>query len=137
MPLGFLAATVLDMAAHLAAFDLPMAEAMIALSVAAVGPLVISGRRIAAPVWLALFVVAGPLHGYAYGESIVGAEPAPLHVYPLGFSMIQYAIAIGAMLPIDRLARLPEGASVATRTARGIVTGVGVVFLTEALLPLM
>jgi urease accessory protein len=137
MPLAFVAATVLGVAAHLAAFDLPMAEAMIALSVAAGGLLLISGRRIAAPAWLALFVVAGLLHGYAYGESIVGAEPAPLYAYLLGFSIVQYAIAIGAMLLTERLARRPEGAPVATRIAGGIVTGVGLVFLSEALLPLV
>jgi urease accessory protein len=136
MPLAFVAATVLGVALHLASLDLPMAEALIALSVALAGLLLVSGKDIVPPVWLALFAVAGLLHGYAYGESIVGAEPAPLYAYLLGFCIVQYAIAAGAMLLVERLARLPASAALATRIAGGVVTGVGLVFLSEALLPL-
>jgi len=136
MPLAFVAATVLGVALHLAALDLPMAEALIALSVVVAGLLLVSGRPIAPPAWLALFAVAGLLHGYAYGESIVGAEPAPLYAYLLGFCLVQYAIAAGAMLLVERLAGLPASAPLATRIAGGVVTGVGLVFLSSALLPL-
>jgi urease accessory protein len=40
--------------------------------------------------------VAGALHGYAYGESIVGAETGQLAAYIVGFAAIQYAIAVGS-----------------------------------------
>jgi hypothetical protein len=40
-----------------------------------------------------------------------------------------------AMLLVERLARLPASAALATRIAGGVVTGVGLVFLSEALLP--
>jgi len=39
------------------------------------------------------------------------------------------------MLLVERLARLPASAALATRIAGGVVTGVGLVFLSEALLP--
>jgi urease accessory protein len=42
----------------------------------------------------AFFAIAGLAHGYAYGESIAGAEPTPLIAYLAGFVIVQ--IAIGA-----------------------------------------
>jgi urease accessory protein len=36
------------------------------------------------------------VHGYAYGESIVGAEPTPLVAYLAGFTLIQLAIVLAA-----------------------------------------
>jgi urease accessory protein len=36
------------------------------------------------------------LHGYAYGESIVGAETSPLAAYIAGFGVIQYVVAVGS-----------------------------------------
>ena len=44
---------------------------------------------------LGLFALAGLLHGYALGESIVGAEPAPLAAYLIGLAVIQSGIALG------------------------------------------
>ncbi len=50
-----------------------------------------------------LFAVVGLLHGYALGESIVGAEPAPLVAYFAGLLMIQTAIAFAAYALLVRL----------------------------------
>jgi urease accessory protein len=52
--------------------------------------------RIPISVIAILFVAAGAFHGYAYGESIVGAETAPLANYILGFAAIQYVLAVGS-----------------------------------------
>ncbi|MCK6452758.1 MAG: HupE/UreJ family protein [Alphaproteobacteria bacterium] len=60
-------------------------------------------RRLNAGAAIALFSLAGLLHGYAYGESIVGAEPAPLVAYLLGLACIQYAVALGAWWTAGRL----------------------------------
>jgi urease accessory protein len=43
-----------------------------------------------------LFSIAGVFHGYAYGESIVGAETTPLSAYVIGFGVIQYLVAVGS-----------------------------------------
>ena len=134
MPLAFVGATVLGVVMHLMALDLPAVEPVIALSVAVAGILLIGGYALPAAGWAALFAVAGLFHGYAYGESIVGAEPAPLAAYFIGFAAIQYAIAIGAMLLVERLIK-GSGVPAAARIAGGIVTGVGLVFVNEALLP--
>ncbi|MFM7712127.1 MAG: HupE/UreJ family protein, partial [Microcystis sp.] len=43
-----------------------------------------------------LAMIAGIFHGYAYGESIIGARVAALVAYLIGFTVIQLAIAAGA-----------------------------------------
>jgi urease accessory protein len=42
--------------------------------------------------------LAGALHGYAYAESIFGAERAPLAAYLAGFTLIQAGVAGAAFL---------------------------------------
>ena len=55
----------------------------------------------------ALFAVAGLLHGYALGESIVGAEASPLVAYFAGLLVIQTAIALAVYSAVLGLARWP------------------------------
>jgi urease accessory protein len=43
-----------------------------------------------------LFAAVGIVHGYALGESIVGAEPSPLGAYLAGLLVIQTVIAVAA-----------------------------------------
>ncbi len=38
--------------------------------------------------------MSGAVHGYAYGEAIVGAESTPLLAYLCGFTLVQFAIAL-------------------------------------------
>jgi urease accessory protein len=83
--------------------------------------------------WAALFGVAGLTHGYAYGESIFGAEPSPLGAYLLGLVVIQSAIALGVAF----LWR-GSGATVSTfapRLAGAVVVGVGLAALIGQLAP--
>ena len=94
LPLFFVAGTVLGCFVHLQDFDLPGSEAAIAFSLVVLAAIVGLRARIPISVIAILFAVAGILHGYAYGESIVGAEPAPLVAYVVGFALIQYGIAV-------------------------------------------
>ena len=96
LPLLFLAGTVLGCFLHVQGYDLASSELAIALSVAIAA--VVLAPRVRIPVGLLapLLVVAGALHGYAYGESIVGAETAPLAAYIVGFAAIQYEVAVGS-----------------------------------------
>ncbi len=134
-PLAFVGATVLGVVAHLALLDLPLVEPLIALSVAAIGAALVYGKRIAAGAALGLFGVAGLFHGYAYGESIVGAETTPLAAYFIGFAAIQYALAAGVALVTARNATGREALPVGLRIAGGVVAGVGLVFLRDSVLP--
>jgi urease accessory protein len=69
----------------------------VALTVVALGALMLRRRAIPANAALALFACVGLVHGYALGESIYGAEPTPLYAYLMGLALIQSAIALAAM----------------------------------------
>ena len=94
LPLFFIAGTVLGCFVHLQDFDLPGSETAIVLSLIVLAAIVGMRTKIPVGVLAILFAVAGILHGHAYGESIVGAEPAPLGAYVAGFALIQYGIAV-------------------------------------------
>jgi urease accessory protein len=94
LPALFVVFMCAGLALHLAAVDIPGAELMIALSVVLVGIAIVWGRT-GADRWIAggLFALAGTVHGYAYAESIVGAEQTPLGGYIVGLVVVQLAIA--------------------------------------------
>src|SRR5215210_9460450 len=98
MPLAFLVAGAVGASLHLAGVDLPGVEIAVALSVLTLAGLILSGRTLPALSLAALFAAAGLFHGHALAESIVGAEPAPLAAYFVGLVIVQYAIALAAML---------------------------------------
>ncbi|MDP2506972.1 HupE/UreJ family protein [Oceanobacter sp. 3_MG-2023] len=52
----------------------------------------------------ALATVAGLLHGYAYGEAIVGAEATPVLSYLVGYCLIQAALILGIVFGLKHLA---------------------------------
>ncbi len=108
---AFVAASVVGCLLHVQRVSIPMAELVIASSVLAAGLFawsrIVPSRGVATTV----LGVLGAFHGYAYGESIVGAEPSPLLAYLFGFCAIQLALAATTMrlsLPRDqpRTARL-------------------------------
>ena len=95
--------SLLGAALHLSGLSVPGAQIGIALSVILIGAVVMARRPIPFG-WLAGgLAVAGVLHGYAYAESIFGAEPAPLAAYFAGFSLIQIGVAGAAFLLHRRL----------------------------------
>ena len=96
MPVAFVAATVAGAGVHLALVDIPVAEVAIALSLVVFGGLLAFRASLPAVAVGGLFALAGLFHGYAYGESFVGAEATPLAAYFVGFAAIQTAIALGA-----------------------------------------
>jgi urease accessory protein len=130
MPLAFLAAGALGAALHVAGGDLPHAELLVALSVLALGGLLLLKVRIPAPALASLLAAAGLAHGHALAESIVGAEPAPLAAYFAGLVAVQYAIALAAMLTARRImAERPALARPAFATAGAATAAVGLAFL--------
>ena len=97
------------------------------------GGIVLSGRRTGTPPLLGLFAIAGLFHGWAYGASIVGAEPTPLIAYLAGFSLIQYAIAAGSGYLALRVWNAADQRAVHPRLAGAVVAGIGLTFLIENL----
>jgi len=92
-PLGMIAGSLAGAGLHLCGLDIGFSEIAVAVSVAFAGSLVFSRRPVDLVYLVIAFFVAGLFHGYAYAESIVGAETTPLLTYLLGFGFIQYAIA--------------------------------------------
>lgn len=133
LPVVFVAASAVGVAIHVGGFSLPGAELIVAASVVIVGMLIASGRALPLAAWAALFGLAGLAHGYAYGESIFGAEQTPLAAYLLGLVVIQSALAVGVAVFTRR-----SGAgvsAVAPRLAGAVVVGVGLTALLGQIVP--
>lgn len=104
LPAAFVGAGLIAALWHVAGFDLPGAELGVALSVIVLGAIVLAGRHLTALPLAVLFALAGLLHGYALAESVVGAEPQPIMAYLAGFGLVQYALALAAMVLTRSLA---------------------------------
>lgn len=132
-PLAFVAATVAGCLLQVGGVALPAVEIVVAASILLLGAVVLSGRTIGAPALLGLFAVAGLFHGWAYGESIVGAESTPLLAYLAGFAAIQYAIAVGTGHLVRRVWQSATPAAVRPRLAGAVAAGIGFAVLVENL----
>lgn len=137
-PLVFVAATVLGTLVHLMAIDLPAAEFVIALSVAAIGALALSGRPMGLAPTAGLFALAGLFHGYAYGEAVVGSQTSAVLAYLVGFAAIQYAVSLAAGHAAVKLfgRDQPFARNLGLRISGGVVAGAGAIILGEQLLGL-
>lgn len=132
-PLGLVAGALLGAAIHLGAVDLPGVEAVVALSVLLAGLAVYFGARAGAGLLIGGFALAGVFHGYAYAESVVGAEQGVIAAYLASFSLTQWGIAVVAGLA----ARLLLGSAAwarARKIAGGAFAAVGLVFLATAVI---
>ncbi len=127
-PALFLVSALVGTSLHLAAFNLMNAEVLIALLLIASGGLVLGRRRVSTLELSLFFAAVGLFHGYAYAESIVGAEASPLLAYLVGLTLIQYAVIVGMMTGLNRLPTLAMGAH-AERLAGGAALLGGAVFL--------
>lgn len=132
-PLAFVAATLVGCLIQVAGSTVPAAELAVAASIVILGGVVLSGRSLGKLALLGLFAVPGLFHGWAYGESIVGAEPAPLLAYLVGFAAIQYAVAVGAGQLALRVWSATGPDALRPRLAGAIIAGIGLAYLTENL----
>jgi urease accessory protein len=133
LPVGFVLAAMAGTGIHLLRFDLPATEIAIAISVIAFGAMLILQQR---PNWWVtaiLAAMAGLFHGYAYGEAIVGAQMSPLFAYLLGFTLIQYVIALAALQLGAAIEKAIASSFPWLRLAGLTICSIGVVFLTSAM----
>jgi urease accessory protein len=131
---AFLAASTLGVLAHFGAWDLPFAEVLVAGSVVVAGVLVARGRSAGSGLWLAVVALAGIVHGYAFGESIVGADRGVLVAYLVGLSMISAAVATGIMLVTRSMAVQTPAAAARLRVAGAVLGSVGLALLAGSLI---
>lgn len=134
LPMGFVIAAMAGTGIHLLKLDLPASEVAIAVSVIAFGAMLVGQNR---PNWLVLVLlsaIAGLFHGYAYGEAIVGAQMAPLVAYLLGFTLIQYGVALVAFLIGNVAIQKSATQNIPWLRLAGItICSIGVIFLTSSI----
>lgn len=129
----FLAGTIAGTVVHLYKATLPYPDVWVALSLVALGILFFRGHGfLRSRAALGVFALSGIAHGYAYGEAIVGAEPAPLAAYLAGFTLVQLAI-ISAGYAIARYAQRRELGVKASAAIGGALSVTGVAFLALSL----
>jgi urease accessory protein len=105
--LAFSVSVIAGVGLHLSGVDLPASELFVGLTTLLIGALVILRQSMSAGRALLLFALAGLVHGYALGESIVGAEASPLVAYLLGLLIMQTAIGVVVYAAVRSLARWP------------------------------
>jgi urease accessory protein len=134
LALAFVLAMIGGVALHVHGATMPGAEILVALSVIALGALMLRRRQMPAGPALALFAAVGLLHGYALGESIYGAEPTPLYAYLLGLAVVQSVIALAAMRAARWLAQKSADLSPLRLIGAGIA-GIGLAVLLQQIIP--
>lgn len=109
--LAFSVAVIAGVGLHLSRIDLPASELFVGLTTLLIGALVILRQSMSVGRALLLFALAGLVHGYALGESIVGAEASPLVAYLLGLLVMQTAIGVVVYAAVRSLTRWPARAA--------------------------
>ena len=124
---AFIATSTAGVLIHASRLDVPLTEPLIAASVVVAGALIAFSRRGAGPAWLALAAIAGLFHGYAFGETVVGAERGVIGAYLVGLALVASLIALAAGRLTPTLLAGAEAASPRLRTAGAVVGCIGLV----------
>jgi urease accessory protein len=103
LPALYVIAMAVGVALHVSGMSVPASEMAIGLSVLLAGGLILLKGPLPRFAWGLLFAAAGLFHGYAFGESIAGAERTPLGAYLLGLVLIQTTLILGITVLVRRL----------------------------------
>ncbi|XPM55997.2 MAG: HupE/UreJ family protein [Leptolyngbya sp. IPPAS B-1204] len=128
IPIAFILTAMLGTGLHLISVPLPAVELLVSGSILLFGSLLVRQTKLSLPMVTGLAALAGLFHGYAYGESIFGAEMTPLLSYLIGFTAIQLLIALSAFWVGRRLLRQPGRESANLRSAGLVICGIGIAF---------
>ncbi|NEQ38343.1 MAG: HupE/UreJ family protein [Okeania sp. SIO3I5] len=132
---SFLATAMLGTGIHLLSIDLPLTEIAIALSVVGFGAMLVLKPTLKTSLLIMFAGVAGIFHGYAYGEAIIGVEMTPLLAYLIGFTAVQFFIALLAMKCAELVSSYWENQFFSLMRFLGLaISAIGVVFFTSAIL---
>lgn len=134
IPIAFILTTLVGTGIHLLEIDLPFPEIVISVSVLTFGILLAQKNRLNI-LWLIVSAaVGGIFHGYAYGESIIGAEMTPLVAYLAGFAIIQLVVFLIAFKIGKLTLKVANRPSLSLRFAGFTICGAGIAFLASAIL---
>ncbi len=103
LPALWISAMAAGIGLHLSSATVPYAELLVALSVVIIGTAATVRTTLPFAAIAPLFAVGGALHGYALGESIVGAESTPLAAYIVGLVAVQTSLTTGVTLAARHL----------------------------------
>lgn len=102
--------------------NLPWAELAVVATLAGAAAGLWWQRLPTGRVAVAMAAAAGAVHGYAYGEAVIGAEATPLMAYLLGLAMLQCALlGVTWWLARHMASRLAPHRRTASRTLAGLV----------------
>jgi urease accessory protein len=137
IPIAFVLSAMAGTGIHLLSWDLPQSEIVISLSVVIFGAILVFRTNLESRVSTGMFAflsaIAGLFHGFAYGESIIGATISPLVAYLVGFTLIQFGIALAVFLIASfALKQLNQNGSF-LRFAGFAIAAAGFVFLSKAI----
>jgi urease accessory protein len=133
IPVAFIVSAMLGTGLHLMGLNLPGVELFVSGSILLFGTLLVLKDSPNTTTVIALAAIAGVFHGYAYGESIFGAQMSPLLAYLLGFTGIQLVVATGAFkisqsfIHRNSQQQLPSN----LRSAGLVICGIGLAFLSS------
>ena len=129
--IGFIAAMMAGVTLHLHGASVPAAELLVAVTVIALGTLLVGHRQMPTGRVLTLFALVGLVQGYALGY---GAEPTPIYAYLIGLGVVQGAIALVAVKIARGFAGGPTTLSPLRLVGAGIA-GVGLAVLVQQVVP--
>ncbi|UBF26515.1 HupE/UreJ family protein [Kovacikia minuta CCNUW1] len=132
IPVAFVLAAMVGTGLHLLQLSIPGVELFVSGSILVFGILLAMKESLGTGWVIGLSAVAGLFHGYAYGESIFGAEMTPLFAYLAGFTVIQLVVSLGAFW-VGKAIVFSQGSesqpkSDRLRSAGLVICGVGLAF---------
>lgn len=134
LPITFVLAAIAGTGIHVMGIDLPGSELFVGASILTIGLLLALKNRPQPFITIGLGAIAGVFHGYAYGESIVGADMTPLVAYLAGFTVIQLVVALSAFGVGQRvITRSVESFPLGLQFAGFTLCGFGAAFLASGL----
>jgi urease accessory protein len=128
---SFVAAATVGELIHAANVELPLSEQLVAVSVIAAGLLIALGLGARQLIWLPFAGAAGLLHGYAFGEEILGADGIVIAAYLTGVVIVCSVIALGVMQFASKVLALSDAGSRPLRVAGALIGLLGIVLLAQ------
>jgi urease accessory protein len=115
-------------------FDYPYVEQLVALTVIIAGALMVLGLGAKKLIWLPFTAIAGLLHGYAFGEEVLGADGLPTAGYIIGGTVACAAIALVVKLIAARVPALSDPRWWPLRFAGALVAVLGAYLLAQLII---
>jgi urease accessory protein len=134
MILAFLATAAIATYGRAVNIDYPYVEQLVALTVVAAGVLLALGLGAKKLIWLPFAAVAGLLHGYAFGEEVLGADGQVIAAYIIGGTVACAVIALAVKLIASRVPGLSDASWWPLRLAGVLVAILGAYLLAQLII---